>query len=301
MLVLQDNRNDLASASIRITYEGAALESHSIDAEAFGKSIMAASHILKETSRVLYGFEFTVRLELKVVEANCISADLLVYLSRAAEAIHFLANNPLTAVLDDILKLAGYAPLGIGIYALFRWLRNRKISKTEKHQDIITLYLEDGTQETISLKLYEAICNSVLRKYIKQHTQILQTPGIERICYFRKDDEGLQEATILTKDDLGLFDLDLDEAPIERELDVIAELDRPSFHKSKRGWKLVWEGKVVPVALTITDDAFLEDVASGKIFVAKGQKFNIHLVEERKPNQTKPKYKATIITPRSLT
>lgn len=299
---MQDNPNDLASASIRITYEGAALESHSIDVEAFGRSIMAASHILKETSRVLYGFEFIVRLELKAVEANCISADLLVYVSRAADAIHFLANNPVTAFLDDILKLAGYAA-PLGFYAFFRWLRNRKISKTEKHEETITLYLEDGTQETISLKLYEAICNSVLRKYIKQHTQILQTPGIERIRYFRKGDEGLQEATILTKDDLRFFDLDLDldEAPIEREFDVIAELDRPSFHKSKRGWKLVWEGKVVPVALTITDDAFLEDVASGKIFVAKGQKFHIHLIEERKPNQTKPKYKATIIMPRPLT
>lgn len=297
---MQDNSNNLASASIRITYEGAALESHSIDVEAFGRSIMAASHILKETSRVLYGFEFTVRLELKVVEANCISADLLVYVSRAANAIHFWANNPVTAVLDDILKLAGYAA-PLGFYALFRWLKNRKINKTEKHEDTITLLLEDGTQATISLKLYEAICNSVLRKYIKQHTQILQTPGIERIRYFRRIDEGLQETTTLTKNDLRFFDLDLDEAPIERELDVIAELDRPSFHKSKRGWKLVREGKIVPVALTITDDAFLEDVASGKIFVAKGQKFDIHLVEERKPNQTKPKYKATIIRPRPLT
>ena len=140
---MQDNPNDLASASIRITYEGAVLESHSIDVEAFGRSIMAASHILKETSRVLYGFEFIVRLELKAVEANCISADLLVYVSRAADAIHFLANNPVTAFLDDILKLAGYAA-PLGFYAFFRWLRNRKISKTEKHEETITLYSPGG-------------------------------------------------------------------------------------------------------------------------------------------------------------
>lgn len=296
---MRANQDDFAIAEIRITYEGKALESHSIDAELFAKSISAASQILKETSRTIYGYEFKVELKITNVEHNCISADFYVIMSRAADAIQFLIDHPLSIFLKKLMELAGiYAPLitpvAWSIVKLYKWLKNRRIKKTELHKDTVTITLEDGSQETISLELYDLLCNKELNKQLKKHTRILLSDGIDKMTYYQKNNDEFVETSTFTKEDALIYDIDLEEELSDRELDIVAELDRPSFHKAKTGWKIVQEGKVLPVPVTITDNYFLADVADGHINVSKGRKFNIHLLEQYS-KQGKPKYKAISI------
>ena len=296
------SNDEFASREIRITYEGPDLESHSIDAEAFAQSIAAASRTIKETARALYGYEFNVQTRLRTLEPNCISADLSIFFTRTAETLHLLTSGPIGTFLDDVLKLLGYIGgayiISHSIYAALRWIKNRSITGiTKSNEDMVTLQLEDGETQNIPLKVYDAISNKKLLEAIGQHMQILKTTGIQQIRHFMMNNNSFQEGIMLTKPDMGIENVNIAITPKADELDLVAELDRPSFLGASRGWKLVLMGKTLPCTITIQDQDFLDAVKTGALTLFKGQKFNIHLIEKKQANQKTPKYDVTQVMP----
>lgn len=295
---MEQRQDDFAEADIRITYTGEKLESHLIDVEDFAQSIDGASRLLKEINRTIYGCEFLVKTRLRNVEPNCVSADILVSLQQAADAIHFLAYNPVAIFLEDILKLAGFCGIPPSIYYAIKIIRNKLIHRVEKSSsDDVTLILDDSSEITIPRNVYDVLSNRLVREYLKKHTQILYRERVETIEYVSKFDGTHTPKTVITREYANVFDRPFEKTLSDKEFDIVAELDRPSYYRATRGWKLVQDGKIVPYPLVIEDKDFLDDVASGDISVFKGQKFKIRLLEKQTNSQKNPTYRALFVTP----
>jgi hypothetical protein len=165
--------------ALTIQYEGPEIERGRMNADELGPAILGLSQMIGRTSRVLYGDETRVRLE--------VQADF----RRGSFGVEFFAVasvSDLVPALDweQLAKIAGVlfgggGVLGGGVLGLMKLLKGRKPRETHQEGDNVTITNERGDIQVFNLTVYNTYTDSDVRQGFKALARPLDHEGIDAV------------------------------------------------------------------------------------------------------------------------
>lgn len=301
---MQEDSRQLAVFDTFMSYSGPDLDEHEMDVKLFADALVGNAQIARSIGSIVLGPEIEVDVKIRAVKENGIQAEILLYVSEAANTIHLLYNNDIMLAIRELKEMLGILPDSLSIYLFIKYLKGRKIKNAEIKGENTTVTLPDDTQKTISTKLYYVLINVGIVNGIKKLIAPLNRKGIDKFKLLdaQVDTPPLETTVIDKKEDLPAF-----KAYIKNQIEYTHEhviectLDRPSYQGKAFGWKLVRPG-YPDITVTVKDKEFLYDVEKKNIKVDAESIFRVWYIEMRKENKNGDivlKYEATRIIPLS--
>ena len=240
--------------NLQVTFEGAALEDHSIDVKAFASSLLALSALVQEAYSISFGEEAECQFKLRATKPNCVSFELILScLTIACTTGYVLFKTDWETDFNQFLKNIGFLKTKKqSLISIFRDLGKRKIIKAEPvesngslcHQ----LTLDDGAKLMCSHDIYRLIVSPYIRENQYKIFKPMENKGFQSISYSAKKQDNWIVANKVTQEELDLFKPNIiDETPKVEEFFVTGRLDRPSLIGESKGWKILDEnsGKAI--------------------------------------------------------
>jgi hypothetical protein len=257
---------------LEVRYSGPTPDRGRMSAVDLGPAILGLGEMVGQASRVLYGDDTRVRVE---VQANPKQASFGIEFFAVAvgpELLPLLGLQDLAAIAAILGFSGGSAVATVkGLVWLVRWIRGRKINKVEKVGDQIEITINDESTN-ITVNEYKVFVNSEVRRGLKAVVSPLEQEGFERVSVQSENDP----PQVIEKGESEIFariPLPEEEISVDRST-AILEIVSPSFRDSYK-WRFAQGGTTFFV--DILDEKFLAEVAKHSELFGAGDALKVEL------------------------
>jgi len=258
---------------IRITFDGAALESHEMDARDLAPALLAMAELLEASVATLYGDSATAQVNVKgSFKTGSFNIDFSTIVDFATTVKDFFSGSTATAAASaiTITGLLGFS-FKKGFAHVLKWSRGRKITKIEAlNNGKVNLFVNDEWIE-VEEKVLDLLKSIPVRKAFDKLTAPLDREGID-IFSIGNDAEVF---FLAEKQDRASFLLPDSEDAIENRFTMGYSIVSPSFKEDNK-WRLSDGNNVISVK--VLDNAFLKKIADCEIAFSKGDFLLCHVL-----------------------
>jgi hypothetical protein len=264
----------MSSAHIRLTYDGSALEMHTMDVKMLAPSLLAFGDLCEEVTKIVFGESVSTKVEVKAsFQTGSFGINLSVTSHLLQQLKTLFSGKDVSAIIngEELLKIIiGGSIVGVssikGLIAVIRWLKNRKIKNIEilanGNRRII---VDDGESLDAEENIINLLRSREVRTNLQRVIEPIETEGINTLSF--GDDEKI--AIILKKEEAQWFHVPLSEdIPLSNELRIMSFSIVSLSFKEENKWRLSDGNNTMYV--TISDLEFLNKVNLNMIRFAKG-------------------------------
>lgn len=258
--------------TFRITYDGAALISHEMDARELAPALLAISDLLEAANRALNQQRADMSVCVKgSFKTGCFGIDFSVTQKLTSQLIELFAGSASTAIVNA----AGIGSLiwmgKTGLVNTLRWLRGRTITKVAEQGDYATIY-SDTDSLTVEIRVLALLKDYEVRKALQAATKPLDREGIDTLA-FGTDTEIIET---ITKAEMPWFIVPAleDEQLSETEYDTTLQISRIEWNEENK-WRFT-EGDASFYAI-ILDDTFLNKINKNEAVFSKGDILKVRI------------------------
>lgn len=293
------------TAKARIAYVGDALNNGEMEVRELAPALMAFADLVESAHYALGGTD-PIRILLNQDSLRKGSFDVTMILDMGIlEQAKLFAGMARDSGLADLMEVLGWgkeaAEIGsvVGIFALVKKVRGRKMSDIQEKEEKVEIRLEDGAIVCTNAKTMKIFLDAKCRMSVEKVVQPLKMDGIEQF-ELRNPDTPDSKFPIekIEKNDVAFFkappaasiqDIQL-ESPADMELTV--EITSVNFKKGHK-W-LLSDGNSTFWA-SIQDEDFAKRVEEGQISFACGDmmKIRYHVQQNIKNGKLSSEYVIT--------
>lgn len=264
--------------NFRITYDGAALQSHEIDVRVLAPALLAVGDLLEHANRIINDGQAKVSVNVKgSLKTGSVNIDFAVVQGIVAHAVDFLSGKEITAAATLLALLGFSAKDGVNsALKVIKWMRGRAIRKVEMQEKSATLFVDDDQLE-IELEVLELIRDYDLRRSIESVLEPLERDGID-VFAVGTDTEILET---ISKDERAWF-----KSPpaVSRDLETnryqkSVQIERIEFSETNK-WRF-YDGAGSFYA-TIIDSEFLNKIALNEAAFSRGDTLRVDIEERQR-------------------
>jgi len=264
---------DSGDAFFSIAFRGPAVENGDIDVRDLAPALLALGDLIQESNKVINGGNISAIVKVRATERGCFEVSfVLQHIAASAQTIlSWLTENKEQIVvgnqlLDLILKTFGVGgTIGGGVFALLKWLRNRKPDKVETIAGDVHIHIGDQyfvTNRQV-LKLAEHV---PVRRHAEKFVAVLGRGGIDSIS----SKVNGKEAVALVKDDVPSFALP-DQDTQEELLNEIRKMNLQIISLTfKDDGKWRFTDGLEPFAASIEDKDFQKRIHANEVVFGEG-------------------------------
>lgn len=261
-------------STFRITYDGPALQAHTMDVRDLAPALLALGDLCEESGRTLFGESVRVRVDVRAsFRTGSFGIDLSVSAQLAQQLMAWLSGDGATAVANakTILEVIGIG--GAGLIGLIQWLRGRRITRVETVPEGRRLTVDDGECIVVEERVIMLFQRRAVREALAKVVEPIEREGIERLALGDDDRIGV----IIERAQAPWF-----HAPPPEDVLLMEEVRTIAFSivslsfREDNKWRL-HDGQNT-VFVTMADRDFLDRVDRNLVRFAKG---DILLAETR--------------------
>lgn len=270
-------KNEMSFASFQVVYDGPILQNNEMDVYDLAPALLAFGQLMEETGSVLYGEKFRITVQVKAsFKTGCFGIEMI---AAAKNQFLDLFGNSSAAALATCLGLLGLNARNAGesILDFIIWLKNRKITSTEKIIDSNNIRVfVDNEHFVIEEQALVLLRNKKIREaFEKIITKPLSREGIDTfaITHVGSVDDKI---FLVNKQDSIYFSVPNieDESLNEYESIVSLQIINACFQDGNK-WKFT-DG-VQSFYADIDDQKFVEQVNGNEISFAKDDILKVRL------------------------
>jgi hypothetical protein len=173
----------MSTAHTRITYDGAALESSTMDVRTLAPALLAFGDLCEEVGHALYGPQVNTRVEVRAsFRTGSFGIDLSVAPELLQQLIGLMSGNASTAAANGLAILAAIGATGRGLIGALRWLRNRRITRVEVVPGGRRIVTEDGDRLEVEEETIVLLRSRSVRTHLAAVVEPLNREGIETLA-----------------------------------------------------------------------------------------------------------------------
>lgn len=237
-----------------------------------GPAIFGIGQMVGQASRILYGDDTRVRVEVQADFKHASFGIELFAVATPGDLLSSLTVEQLAAIAA-ILGFSVGAAKGAakGLLGLLRWQRGRRIERVERIGDEIHMTVQDQSVN-VTVNEYKVFIDPDVRRGLKSVIAPLERDGVDQLSI----KAGVESPTIIEKGERE----SLASAPLPEEevsLDTataILEVISPVFREGNK-WRFAQGGP--PFWAGIEDEAFLERVARHGISFGRGDALKVRM------------------------
>jgi len=185
----------------RVTYDGPALEAHTMDVRDLAPALLAMADLLRAANAELHGDTADVRIAVRAsFKEGSFGIDLLFSQDMLTQLIELFSGKEASATANAIQILSGIGLLGGGLIGFLRWLKGRQIDRIEQRRNKALVYVTSESIE-IDLVTLRLLKNRRVRMELRNVLRPLDSDGID--SFSTSTSAGLSE--IITKAELPYF------------------------------------------------------------------------------------------------
>lgn len=244
----------------RVTYDGPALQAHTMDVRELAPAMIAMADLLKAANEELHGDKADVRVAVRAgFKEGSFGIDMVFFQDILTQLTELFSGKEASATANAIQILSGIGITGGGVIALLRWLRGRKVDRIEQRQDVAAIWTADESIE-VDLATLRLFRNRRIRLELRNVLRPLDTEGIDSLMLT----QGAQVGPVIVREEVGCFtphaddDLPLSDATMSG---VILKIESAVF-KDGNKWRFTDGSRAFYAA--IEDPDFLARIESGE-------------------------------------
>lgn len=256
----------MSRAHVRLTYDGPALQMHTMDVRLLAPALLAFGDLCEETGRVLYGDTIRVHVEVRAsFRTGSFGIDLSVVPQLAQQLIGWFSSEGATAIANGktILEVIGIG--GAGLIGLLRWLRGRRIRRVETVPQGRRIAVDDGDAIEVEERVLALLQRRSVREALQRVVEPIERDGVERLAIGTDTDIKV----LIERPEAAWFHAPAPEDALlmEEERTIAFSIVGLSFREDNK-WRL-YDGQNT-VYVTIADQDFLQRVDRNLERFAKG-------------------------------
>lgn len=259
-----------AEVSLRLKYSGPDVDRGRMSAIELGPAIFGIGHAVGRASRVLFGDEQRVKVEVNAdFKHGSLGVDFLA-ISPSGQLIPPLSPEEIQGLLA-ILGVLGGVP---GLVQFVQWIRGRRIENVERDGDEYVVRVGDEAK-SLSADEYRVFTDPDIRKDMKAIVAPLQEGQVTEL----EMQSGAYEPVTIDSTEREHFDikgLPQDDVGEERSTQIVEVLS-PAFQQGNKWYLAQGEAKYYA---TIEDSGFLEKVARREYRFGHGDALRVEMVTE---------------------
>jgi len=252
-------------AEFKITYDGEALQNHTMDVKDLAPALLSLGQLFDESNRVLNDDTVKVNLKVKAVGEGSFET-ILDFHQEIKGIVDIFGKDDFVNSKMMVDCIFGVVGGGWGLWKFISWIRNRKVAKIEKIDDELLKIEVDGETHIIHKNVLPLYKDIAVRKASEDILKPLEKEGID--LFLVKEDN--QEIQRVGKEEIGNFEfVDGEEEVIilQTELETVYSIKTLSFKEGNK-WRL-FDGNTT-LWVDILDKEFLEKVDSNVESFSKG-------------------------------
>lgn len=246
--------------NFRVTYDGPALQAHTMDVRELAPAILAMADLIKAANEELHGDKAEVRIAVKAgFREGSFGIDMVFFQDVLTQITELFSGKEASASANAIQILSGLGLFGGGLIGFLRWLKNRKIERIDQRDNKATIYTADESIE-VDLVTMRLLKNRRVRLELKNVLRPLESDGIDSFCTSSSANTG----ELICKDELPLFQPPADsELPLSDSTasGILLKIESAVF-KDGNKWRFT-DGSRSFYA-TIEDSDFMSRIESGE-------------------------------------
>jgi len=278
----------MAQSAFTLKYDGPALDEGVMPVSELAPALIALGNVFTEASRTLYPEHPPVALNIR---ANPEEGSFLVHLLlEGKDAWDYILTLTGSKTAGSLANLQAFVVEGgIGVFALIKWLKGRKIVSTDQenvkpgHVRIVT---DDNQSIEVPTEVLQLFASRTLRKNAAGVVAPLTRNGIRDLAFKTPDNDG---ETIDESDVPSFVAAEEDEDVLwDEPQTMVVEIVSLSFTEGNK-WRFSLGQTTISAA--IEDQDFLTRIDSGEAF-AKGDmlRCRMRVVQTRRQNKLHTEY-----------
>lgn len=198
----------MSSTSFQVVYDGPALEGSTIDVRDLAPALLAFGDVIEQANMTLNDGRTSVALRVNAsFKSGCFGIDFSVVQS-FMDQVSALFKEPAVVGAKELAEQIGFvyekgAAVAVGVVALVKWLRNRKIRRVVLLDNGRARIEVDGDQIETEERTIALLRNFKLRQALEAAiAKPLDKDGFESVAISTKPDDGF---VIITRAERGYF------------------------------------------------------------------------------------------------
>lgn len=246
--------------NFRVTYDGPALQAHTMDVRDLAPALLALADLIKAANEELYGDKAEVRVAVRAgFKEGSFGIDMVFFQDILTQLTELFSGKEASASANAIQILSGIGIFGGGVIALLRWLRGRKIERIEQRQETVVIWTADESAE-IDLTTLRLLKNRRVRMELRNVLRPLEVDGIDSVAMTH----GAEIGPIIAAAEADYFQppADADE-PLSDSIQrgVLLQIESAVFKEGNK-WRFTDGARAFHAA--IEDPDFLARIESGE-------------------------------------
>ncbi len=247
-------------------YDGPALSQHTMEIRDLAPALLALGQAFDRANGLLNGNRAAVSLEIKATQPGSFEIALLLKQLYEQGVGAFSGDFVSSALNLKELFFGGTAVGSIGLIALIKRLRGKRITEVVQQGQNISIQVDTTTRLTISKELLDLHNDGILRDQLAAIVRPLAREGITDLVFSEQKRQlesiNKEEAHFFRAADTDFTDINTVMLPRQRLRPVSPSFRRKGKWKLTDGEKARW--------YTMNDQAFLKEVDEGtRLFGAK--------------------------------
>lgn len=244
----------------RVTYDGPALQAHTMDVRELAPAMIAMADLLRAASAELHGDAADVKVAVRAgFKEGSFGIDMVFFQDILTQLTELFSGKEASATANAIQIISGLGLTGGGLIAFLRWLRSRKIERIDQRDNKAFVYTADESIE-IDLVTLRLLRSRRVRLELKNVLRPLESSGIDSFATMVSSTSG----AIITCDEVGYYNPPADgDIPLSDAMTagVVLKIESAVF-KDGNKWRFT-DGSRSFFA-SIEDAGFLARIDSGE-------------------------------------
>jgi len=254
---------------LRITYDGQALQAHTMDVRTLAPALLAFGDLAEEAGKLLFGENIKINTEVKAsFKSGSFGIDLSIVTDLLQQFTDLFSTKEASATANALAILTALGVIGKkGLIPLIKKMRGRSIKKitpiAEKHQVLIEL--EDSETIEVEEQVIRLLRSHSVRINLERVIHPIEQTGIDSIAFGTDTEINV----MVTQQEAQYFHApDPSERIVQDDIRIIPfSIVTVSFKEGNK-WRL-YDGQNT-VNVSIEDQDFLNKVNHSFIRFAKG-------------------------------
>lgn len=273
----------MSHSSFQVVYDGPALAGSLIDVRDLAPALLAFGDVIEQANATINDGQAKVTLKVSAsFKSGCFGIDFAVVQGLLDQALDLFKGTPIASA-KELMDYLGFfkevgsnvVGAGVGLIALVKWLRNRKIKEVVLLDNgNVKIVVADGESIETERRTLDLLRNFKLRQALEQAiTEPLDRDGYESVALTTDAEKGF---VIIQKTERSYF-----RAPPEESEDLLDQTDSANLQlmsvsfKEDNKWRFSDGSNTFAAA--ITDAEFLNRVSLGVETFAAGDIMNVRL------------------------
>ncbi|MCC7365504.1 MAG: hypothetical protein IT303_14155 [Dehalococcoidia bacterium] len=274
-----------SEAEFRVTYEGSALESHSIPVRDLAPALIALGQAFDRANGILNGSAAAMSLEIRAFQPG--SFDVALVLKQIYDSGTSLFSGDLISSAANLKELF-FSPGGAvgavglssgGVITLVKRLRGRAIPTPEQASPEAVRLRIDNLDLTIPSSVYSLANDAIIREQLEAVVRPVLSPGIDRVVF--RDDNTILET--VSEEEVDYFEASATNSVNGLTTETVLPSQMLRAETANFGtngkWRLNDGDKTR--WYTISDEDFIRSVDTGHRSFRKGDVFVCEVVQRQ--------------------